>query len=215
MIKIVIADDHAIVRRGLRALLAEIADMEVAGEATDGRQAVQLVDQLKPDIAVLDIGMPNLNGLDAATQILRINPKIGIVMLSMYNDESYLLRALEIGVKGYLLKDNADEDIERAIRSAMTGHPFFSQRVAQMLVQNHVRLLKEHGSQDSYSLLTEREKEVLQLLAEGKSNKEVAAQLDVSPYTIEAHRANLMQKLGFRNVVDIVLYAVRKGIVTP
>ena len=215
MIRILIADDHGIVRRGLRALLAEFSDMEVIGEATDGKQAVQLVQQLKPDIAIMDIGMPNLNGLDAAARILRSNEKIGIIVLSMYNDESYLLKALEIGVMGYLLKDNADEDIERAIRFAADGHPYFSRRVAQMLAQNHVRLLKEHGTQDSYALLTDREREVLQLLAEGKSNKEVASHLDVSPYTVEAHRANLMQKLGLRNVVDIVLYAVRKGIVTP
>lgn len=215
MIRILIADDHGIVRSGLRALLAEIPDMEVVGEATDGRQAVQLAQQLKPDIAIMDIGMPNLNGLEAAIRILRANERVGIIILSMYNDESYLLRALEIGVKGYLLKDNADEDIERAIRFVADGHPFFSQRIAQMLVKNHVHLLKEQKVQDSYSLLTEREREVLQLLAEGTSNKEIATQLGVSPYTIEAHRANLMQKLGLRNVVDLVLYAVRKGIVNP
>lgn len=215
MIRILLADDHGIVRSGLKALLDDVSDMQVVGEAVDGRQAVHLTRELSPAVVVMDIGMPNLNGLDAATQILQDSNSVEIIILSMYTDESYLLRALEIGIKGYLLKDNADEDIERAIRSAAAGHPFFSPRISQILLQNHVRLLKEHGVEDSYKILTVREREVLQLLAEGRSNKDVATVLSISTYTVEAHRANLMHKLGLRNLAELVLYAVRKGVIAP
>jgi len=211
--KILIADDHGIVRTGLRLLFERIPDMEVAAEATNGRQAVRLAKELRPDIVILDIGMPLLNGLEAAAQIVRENDQIGVIMLSMHADESYILRALDSGAKAYLLKDKADDDIERAVRSVAAGRPFFSPSIAQALLEDYIRLMRERGVQDSYELLTEREREVLQLLAEGKSNKEAAAVLFLSPYTVETHRTNLMQKLNLHNTAEIVLYAVRKGIV--
>ena len=215
MIKILIADDHGIVRTGLRLLLEPLRDVEVVGEAADGREAVRLAKELEPHIIIMDIGMPLLNGLDAAAQVRRDNDRIGIIILSMHTDESYILRALDSGAKGYLLKDNADDDIERAIRSVSVGRPFFSPAIAQALLEDYVRLMRQRGVQDSYELLTEREREVLQLLAEGKSNKEAATILNLSPYTIETHRTNMMQKLGLHNTAEIVLYAVRKAIITP
>jgi two-component system, NarL family, response regulator NreC len=215
MIRILIADDHGIVRTGLRLLLDRLADMQVVGEAADGREAVRLAAEVKPDIAIMDIGMPLLNGLEATAQILHEDPRIRVIFLSMYTDEGYILRALDAGARGYLLKDNADEDLERAIRSVVTGRPFFSPVIAQALLEDYVRLMRNRGVQDSYDLLTERERETLQLLAEGKSNKEAAAVLNLSPYTVETHRNNLMQKLGLHNTAEIVLYAVRKGIIKP
>ena len=187
--------------------------MQVVGEAADGREAVRLAKELRPDIVIMDIGMPLLNGLDAAAQIMRECDGVSIIILSMYTDESYIVRALDAGARGYLLKDTADDDIERAIRCVATGRPFFSPLIAQALLNDYLRLMRERRVQDSYELLTDREREVLQLLAEGKSNKEAATVLDLSPHTIETHRQNLMQKLGLHNTAEIVLYAVRKGII--
>jgi two-component system response regulator NreC len=214
-VKILIADDHGIVRMGLKLLLDRASDIQVVGEAADGRESVRLARELKPDVVIIDIGMPLLNGLDAAAQIVRDDERIGIIVLSMHSHESYVLRALDAGAKGYLLKDHADEHLEPAIRAVCAGKRYFSPSVAQALLDDYVCLMRERRVQDSYDMLTEREREVLQLLAEGKSNKEVAAVLNVSPYTVETHRTNLMQKLGLHNTAEIVLYAVRKAIVTP
>ena len=213
--RILIADDHGIVRTGLKLLLERLPDMQVVGEAADGREAVRMAAELRPDIVIIDIGMPLLNGIEAAAQIIRQDERTGVIMLSMYSDESYIVRALDAGARGYLLKDNADDDIERAIRSVAAGRPFFSPAIAQSLLEDYVRLMRERKLRDSYELLTEREREVLQLLAEGKSNKEAAAVLHLSPYTVETHRTNLMQKLGLHNTAEIVLYAVRKAIIAP
>jgi two-component system, NarL family, response regulator NreC len=215
MIRILIADDHGIVRTGLKLLLDKVAGMQVVGEAADGREAVRLAAELDPHVVLMDIGMPLLNGLEAAAQIRRLNERTGIIILSMHSDESYIVRALDAGARGYLLKDNADEYVERAIRSVALGRPFFSQSITQALLEDYVRLMRERRVQDSYDLLTEREREVLQLLAEGRSNKEAATVLNLSPYTVETHRTNLMQKLGLHNTAEIVLYAVRKGIISP
>jgi len=213
MIRILIADDHGIVRTGLKLLLERISEMEVVGEAADGREAVRLAAELQPDIVIMDIAMPLLNGLQAA-QVIRENTRTGVIFLSMHTDESYIVKALDAGARGYLLKDNADEDIERAIRSVAAGKPFFSPAIAQALLEDEVRLMRKRRVQDSYDLLTEREREILQLLGEGKSNKEAAAVLNLSPYTVETHRTNMMQKLGLHNTAEIVLYAVRKAIIT-
>ncbi|MEP7355115.1 MAG: response regulator transcription factor [Acidobacteriota bacterium] len=214
MVRVLIADDHGIVRTGLRLLFERLPDMQVVGEATDGRQAVALSKQLSPDVVILDIGMALLNGLEAAAQIAKENSAVGIIMLSMHADESYILRALNAGAKGYLLKDKADDDIELAVRAVAKGRPYFSPSIAQTLLDDYIHLMRKRNLQDSFDLLTEREREVLQLLAEGKSNKEAAGILNLSPYTVETHRTNMMQKLGLHNTAEIVLYAVRKGIVT-
>lgn len=212
-IKILIADDHDVVRAGLHVLLQRQEDMEIVGEASDGPQVVRLAEELSPSLIVMDIAMPQLNGIDAAAQILNRDPDIKIIVLSMYADEEFLIRALTAGVKGYLLKDAVQADLIRAVRAVATGRSFFSPAIAQTLAEDYVRQLQSKGIEDSYELLTEREREVLQLLAEGKSNKEVATVLNVSPYTVETHRTHLMQKLNLHNTADIVLYAVRKKIV--
>jgi DNA-binding NarL/FixJ family response regulator len=213
-IRILVADDHAIIRKGFRFVIQQQQDMEVIAEAADGREAVRLAEELEPDVVVIDIGMPQLNGIDAAEQITRRNPRTRVIILSVHSDETYIVRALNAGVKGYLLKESADLDLVRAVRSVAQGRSFFSPKVAQTLAEDYVRLLQQRGAQDSYEILTEREKEILQLLAEGKSNKEVATILNLSPYTVETHRANIMQKLNLHNTADIVLYAVRKKIIS-
>lgn len=199
----------------MKLLLKRVPDMEVVGEAADGREAVRLAAQLQPSIVVMDIGMPLLNGLEATAQVTRENPHTAVVFLSMHTDESYIVKALAAGARGYLLKDTADECVEDAIRAVAAGRPYFSPSIAQSLAEDEIRLMRKRGVQDSYDLLSEREREVLQLLAEGKSNKEAATVLHLSPYTVETHRANLMQKAGLRNTAEIVLYAVRKGIISP
>jgi two-component system, NarL family, response regulator NreC len=212
-IRVLVADDHGIVRKGLRFVLERQEDLEVIGEACDGRDAVRVCEESSPDVVVMDIAMPQLNGLDAAAQITRHNPDTRIIILSMHADEDYLLRALNAGVKAYLLKDSAELDLVRAVRAVSQGNSFFSPAIAQLLAEDYTRQLQQRGLQDSYDLLTEREKEVLQLLAEGKSNKEVATVLNVSPYTVETHRTHVMQKLDLHNTAEIVLYAVRKKII--
>ena len=212
-IRVLLADDHGIVRKGLRFLLDRQPGMEVVGEAADGRDAVRLAENVSPDIVIMDIAMPSLNGIEATAQMVKRNSKIGVIMLSMHSDEDYLLSALNAGAKGYLLKDSAEEDLVRAVQSVNRGTPFFSAAIARTMLEDYMRYLQQRNLQDSYELLTEREKEVLQLLAEGKSNKEVGAILAISVYTVDTHRLHLMQKLNLHNTAEIVLYAVRKKII--
>lgn len=213
-IRILLADDHGVVRKGLRFLLEREENMEVIAEAADGRDAVKLAEDLSPDIVVMDVGMPQLNGIEATAQIVKKNPSTGVVMLSMHSDEVYVVRALTAGAKGYLLKDSAEADLVRAVESVAHGKSFFSPAITKALLDDYMRYLQQRGLEDSYDLLTDREKEVLQLLAEGKSNKEVATVLGLSNYTVETHRTNLMQKLNLHNTAEIVLYAVRKKIIS-
>jgi DNA-binding NarL/FixJ family response regulator len=201
-------------RRGLRLIVEQQPDLVVAGEAEDGRQAVSLSASLKPDVAVLDIGMPNLNGIEAAKQITDGESGAAVVILSMHADETYILRALKAGARGYLLKDSAEADLVRAIQSVAEGKSFFSPVVSKVLLEDYVKKLQRTGSEDSYDLLTPREREILQLVAEGKSNKEVANLLHLSVYTVETHRANIMEKLKLKSVPELILYAVRKGIIS-
>jgi two-component system response regulator NreC len=212
-IRILLADDHGVVRKGLRYLLQKSPEMEVVGEVSDGREAVAMAADLNPDVVVMDIAMPHLNGIEATSQIVKKNPKVGVIILSMHSDETYLVRALTAGAKGYLLKDSAETDLLRAVKTVCSGRPFFSPTIAQTLLEDYLLQLQQRNLQDSYELLTDREKEVLQLLAEGKSNKEVANLLNLSLYTVETHRANLMQKLNLHNTAELVLYAVRKKII--
>jgi two-component system, NarL family, response regulator NreC len=213
-IRILVADDHGVVRKGLRLQLEQNNQFEVVGEAADGREAVRLAEESKPNVIIMDIGMPSLNGIEATAQIVKRNSHVGIIILSMHSDESYLVRALAAGAKGYLLKDTAEADLDRAVTVVAQGKTFFSPAIAKVLLEDYLRQLQQRGLQDSYELLTDREKEILQLLAEGKSNKEVATILNVSPYTVETHRTHLMQKLNLHSSADIVLYAVRKKIIS-
>jgi two-component system, NarL family, response regulator NreC len=213
-ITVLIADDHGIVRTGLRSLLERQADIEVVGEAADGREVIRLAEDLCPRVIVMDIAMPQLNGIDATAQIVRRCPDTAVLILSMYSDESFLMRGLHVGIKGYLLKDSAELDLVRAVRAAAQGKCFFSPAIAQMLAEDYTRALQQKTLEDSYDLLTDREREILHLLAEGKSNKEVAGILNVSTYTVDTHRAHLMQKLNLHNTAELVLYAVRKKIIS-
>lgn len=214
MIRTVVADDHDVVRKGVLYLLSQEADIEVAGEASDGREAVRLVESLKPHVLIMDIAMPQLNGIDAAAQLAAAAPGTAIILLSMYSEEEFMIRALNAGVRGYLLKDSAEADLIRAVRAVASGKTYFSPEISHLLVEDYMRRLQSEGMQDSYRLLTDREREVLQLLAEGKSNRETARLLNLSLHTVETHRTNLMRKLGLHNIAEIVAYAMRKRIIS-
>jgi DNA-binding NarL/FixJ family response regulator len=211
-LRVLLADDHGIVRRGLRGLVEE-AGLAVVAEAADGLEAIRLTEEHRPDLLIVDIGMPRLNGIEVTARSQKLERPPGVLILSMHADESYIIRALSVGARAYLLKDATDEDLLPALRAVAAGKHFFSPAVASVLVEDYVRTLQKRGLTDSYHLLTDREKEVLHLLAEGRSNKEVATQLDVGLSTVETHRANLMQKLNLHNTAEIVLYAVRKGLI--
>jgi len=214
LVRVLLADDHKLIRAGLVLVVQQQPDLSVIGEADDGRQAVQLVESLKPDVVVMDIGMPNLNGIEAARQITVSRPDTAVVILSMHADEGYVLRALKAGARAYLLKDSATTDLVQAIRAVVEGKSFFSPAVSKVLLQDYMRKLRRSGAEDSYDLLSPREREVLQLVAEGQSNKEVANLLNLSTYTVETHRAKIMQKLNLKGVPELILYAVRKGIIS-
>lgn len=211
--RVLLADDHSIVRRGMRSLLETEESVEVVAEAADGLEALRLCEEHHPDLLILDVAMPKLNGIDVAARAQKMQPPPRAIMLSMHLDESYVMRSINAGARGYLLKDATDEDLLPAIRAVAAGKSFFSPAVSGVLAEEYMRQLQERGLTDSYDLLTDREKEVLQLLAEGRSNKEVAALLDVGLSTVETHRANLMQKLSLHSTAEIVLYAVRKRLI--
>ena len=212
-LRVLLADDHNLIRAGLRLVLAQQADFVVAGEAENGRQAVAMAESLAPDVVVMDIGMPDLNGIEACRQIREKRPETQVVMLSMHSDEAYVLRALKAGARAYLLKDSAEADLARAIHAAAEGKSFFSPAVGKVLLEDYMRKLERTGAEDTYELLTPREREVLQMVAEGKSSKDVANALHLSVYTVETHRAKIMQKLNLKSVPELILYAVRKGII--
>lgn len=212
-IRILLADDHAIMRDGLRALLDRQADLEVVAEAADGRECIRLADEYAPDVVMMDVAMPNMNGIEAARRVLSAHPSIGIVMLSMHRDESYVLQSLRAGAKGYLLKDSPQEDVLEAIRAVARGRSFLSRKVSRILQEDYYQQLQSKGLDDSWELLTDREREILQLLAEGRANKEVANLLNISPTTVETHRGHILRKLSLHGTADLILYAVRKGII--
>ncbi len=212
--RLLIADDHALVRGGLRSLLERDGEFTVVAEACDGSEAIELALLHKPDIILMDVGMPRITGTDAAKFISEKLVSVRIVMVSMHSDETYVLRALKAGARGYLLKASPEADVLAAVRAAAAGQAYFSPSITKMLVEDYIVEMKRRGADDSYDLLTLREKEVMQLLVSGKSNREVADLLFVSPSTIETHRNNVLQKLNLHSLPELILYAVRKGLVS-
>jgi two-component system, NarL family, response regulator NreC len=213
-LRIVLGDDHTLMRHGLRKILEEQPDWTVVAEASDGREAVRQTLALQPDVVVLDIGMPLLNGIEATRQIARRFANINILILSMHSEEAYITQAMKAGARGYLLKDSADTDLIRAVVAVAAGKSFFSPAVAKVMLDDYVRHLAEKGIVDRFESLSEREREIFQLIAEAHSNKEIADLLSVSPATVETHRAHILQKLDVHNTAELVLYAVRRGVIS-
>jgi DNA-binding NarL/FixJ family response regulator len=213
--RILIADDHEVVRAGVRSLLEGRPDYEVCGEAATGRQVVALAQQLKPDIVILDVTMPELNGLEAARQILKAVPDVRVLILSVHETEELVRDIIEIGAHGYVLKSDAGRELTAAMQALRNRETFFTSRVAQIALRAYRNKPATSVTRPSAGALTPREREVLQLLAEGKSNKEVATALGISVMTVETHRANVMHKLGVHSVAELVHYAVRHKIIAP
>ena len=213
-IHILLADDHNVMRAGLRLLLESHPGFKVIAEASNGHQAVEKAMATRPDIAVLDIAMPNMSGIEAAQRISAQLAQTAIIILSMHSDEGYVLRALKSGARGYLLKDSAESDLIQAIKVVSEGKAFFSPEISKVLAEDYVREINLRGAEDSYDLLTSREREILQLVVEGRSNKDIAGLLNLSLYTVETHRKNLQSKLNLHSLPELILYAVRKGIIS-
>jgi len=213
-LRILIGDDHTLVRNGLRKILQEREDWETVAEAGNGRDAVREALALEPDVAILDITMPQLNGIEATRQIARRLPNVRILILSMHANEAYIIQALGAGAQGYLLKDSADKELLNAVQAIAAGKSYFSPAVSKVMLDDYVRHLTQKGLEDRYDALSEREREIFQLIAEGNSNKEIAAILSVSPTTVETHRAHILQKLDVHNTAELVLYAVRRGVIS-
>ena len=212
--RILVADDHEVVRRGLQALLEAQPGWEVSGEAVDGREAVEKAKQLKPDVVIMDISMPVLNGLEATRQILKVNPHARVLILTMHESDQIVREVLDAGARGYILKSDAGRDLVGAVEALRRYNSFFTSKVAEMVLDGYRAVVAEDDKL-AHDRLTPREREVLQLLAEGKSSKEVAAQLSLSISTAETHRANIMRKLDLHSISDLVRYAVRNNIIEP
>jgi len=215
MLRILIADDHEVARRGIRSILEGHPGWEVCGEAKDGRESVDLARGMKPDVVLLDIGMPNLNGLEAARQILAVSPDAAILILTMHDTDQMVREVLRAGARGFLLKSDAGRDLIAAVEALQQQRTYFTTRVSQMVLDGYLSLEnpEEAAAEDFSDALTTREREVIQLLAEGKTSKEVAVTLSLSVKTAETHRTNLMRKLDLHSVADLTRYAVRNGIV--
>ena len=210
-ITIILVDDHKILRQGLRTLLAREPDMEVVAEADDGRDAVRLARELSPQVMIMDVGMPDLNGIEATRQVLQESPGTKVVALSMHSDRRFVINMIKAGASGYLLKDSAFEELAIAIRTVMARKTYLSQEIAHVLVQDYV----QGGTRDeasAFSVLSAREREVLQLMAEGKTNRQIAEALHVSPKTVDTHRQQIMNKLNIHNIVELTKYAIREGL---
>jgi DNA-binding NarL/FixJ family response regulator len=212
-VRIVLADDHTILRNGLRLLLERYPDFAIVGEAANGREAIDVAGRESPDIVVMDISMPILNGIEAARRITSELPKTAVIILSVHSDEAYILRALKAGARGYLLKDSAESDLIQAVRAVATGKAYFSPAVSKVLAEDYVRQVRQQGVDDPFDLLTPRERELLQLIVELKPTKEIADLLHLSAHTVDTHRGNLMQKLNVHSIPELILYAVRKGLI--
>jgi DNA-binding NarL/FixJ family response regulator len=211
VVRILLADDHTIVRHGLRRMLEERPEWQVVAEACDGREAIRLAEQHRPDVAIVDVAMPSLNGIETTRQLVRKVPALRVLILSMHVDEVYVTQILKAGATGYLLKDSADTDLFQAVAAVADGQSFFSPAIARLIVDEYRR---PHPEQlDRYESLSEREREIFQLVAEANTNKEIAALLGISPSTVETHRAKIIQKLDLHSAAEIALYAVRRGII--
>ena len=213
-IRLLLVDDHAVLRAGLRTLLNAELDMEVVGEAADGKQAVQKVAELEPEVVLMDISMPVLNGLEATRQIRRAHPQVKVLVLTMHDSEEYLFQVLEAGASGYVPKKAADTELINAIRAVYRGEAFLYPTAAKALIQDYLERARAGEESDSFDRLTEREKEVLKLVAEGYTNQEIAYMLVISVKTVETHRARIMEKLEFRTRAELVRYALNRGLLT-
>lgn len=212
--RILLADDHTILRKGLRLLLERERDFEVIGEASNGREAIELAERTRPDVAIMDIGMPILNGIEATKRMCEAHPLTQVIILSVHSDEGYILRALKAGARGYLLKDSAETDLIQAVRAVGAGKAFFSPLVSKVLADDYLRQIRQQGAEDAYDLLTARERELFQLIVELKPTREIAELLGVSAHTVDKHRGNLMQKLNVHSIPELILYAVRRGVIS-
>lgn len=213
-VRVLLADDHTIVREGLRTLLSLEKDIQVAGEAGDGLEAVRLAGELKPRVVVMDIGMPDLNGIDATRRILDVDPSVGVIGLSIHSDRRFVMGMLAAGAKGYLLKNCASEELIHAIRAVAAGRVYLGSRIREVVAEDYVRQLQ--GTEKRSLLdLTEREREVARLLALGRNNKQIATSLGISVKTVETHRQHTMDKLGFHSIADLTRFAIREGLVSP
>ena len=213
-LRLLLGDDHTLVRHGLRKILEEQPDWQVVSEVGDGREAVREAVAHKPDVAIIDVAMPLLNGIDATQQIVRRVPETRVLMLSMHADEAYVMRALQAGATGYMVKDAAGKELLKAIEVVAAGRRYFSPSIERLVQDDTDRRAPASGFADRYETLSAREREIFQLIAEARSNKEVAALLDISPATVETHRARILQKLDVHNIAEVVLYAVRRGIIS-
>ncbi len=214
MIRVLIADDHPLIRQGLRTLLEQDGEFLTVGEAGNGIEAVEMAVQLRPDVILLDVAMPRLTGPDAARKIRERMPGAAIIIVSMHSDEAYVLRALNAGASGYLLKTSTDKEVIGAVRSVAQGKTYFSPEIRQVLMEEHIAEMRRKGVEDSYDLLSLREKEIMQSLISGRSNRDTAEALFISVATVETHRNNIFQKLGVHNLPELILYAVRKGLIS-
>jgi len=212
-IRILLADDHKIVRDGLRTLIEKETGMEVIGEAENGRRALKIAQKIRPNVVIMDVTMPDMNGIEAARKIVTEVPGVKVIALSMHSDRRFVLGMLEAGASGYLMKDCAFDELAKAVRSVATGQTYLSPSIADVLVKGYLDRVNEKVSV-ARSPLTEREREILQLLAEGQSSKEIAAHLGVSVKTVETHRRNMMQKLNMRSVAELTKYAIREGLIS-
>lgn len=212
-VKLLVADDHKIFRQGIKKLLEEEPDLQVVGEAADGREAVKKATELKPDVILMDIAMANLNGLEATKQIKKVLPDVKVIMLTMHKNEEYVLHSFQVGASGYILKEGAVEELVTAIRSIHQDKSVLSPAISKTLIDAYLRKMETGKTETPFDLLTDREREVLQLIAEGYTNREVAKSLFISVKTVEAHRAHIMQKLNIHEIARLVKYAIQKGLV--
>ncbi len=214
--KVLLVDDHTIVRQGIKALLDTQEGIEVVGEAEDGREAIEKAKQMAPNVIVIDITMPNLNGIEATRQIKKINPEIKVLVLTVHDNEEYIHRILQAGASGYLLKESAVSDLVSAINAVEKGDIFLSPSISKVVVKDYIRHVEtDSGDFDSLNVLTNREREVLQLIAEGHTNRDIARILKLSIKTIDVHRSHIMDKLNIRDITGLVKYSIRKGLIKP